>query len=509
MDVFANLAVGLGLALQPLNLLMMVVGLVLGITAGALPGITMLNAIVLVLPFTYLMDITPALLLMGGIYCGGVFAGSITGILFNIPGDPMDVPATWEGYRLNRKGQVALALGVAITASAIGGFASALLMTFASPPFARIALTFDQAEFFAVVVLGLASVVVIGQASMSSAFISLLIGMTLGTVGVDPLYGSMRFTFGWKLLESGIDFVTVMIGLFAIGEILERLELRSRGEDVGASRARARLPRPSELWELRGSILRGTAVGIGIGGLAGAGATVSSFVAYGVERQFSKKGDQFGTGVLEGVAAPEAAANGSTGGAMIHLLTLGIPGSAATAVMMGAFLIHGLQPGPLLFQKQTAMVYTIFAGYLLINLIMIVLGLLAAVAFARILMVPEAILAAFIVVCCFIGAYALRNDLVDVWMMAAFGVIGYLMRRFKLPIPPLILGLILGPMAERFFRTSMATNGNDLMIFVTRPVSAVLLAIAAALLIWPPLRTALARRRAMPALVAVEHDRTR
>ncbi len=476
MNAFGDLVGGLTQTLYPLNFLMIVVGMAVGIVAGALPGITMVNAIVLVLPFTYLMGLTPALLLMIGIYCGGVYAGTITGILFNIPGDPMNVPQTWEGYQLNKQGKAAIALGTAITTSALGGFVSALVMTFASPPLAKVALIFSPVEYFAVVVLGLASVVVIAQSSMSAALISLFAGMFLATVGVDPLYGSFRFTFGTRLLQTGIDFVPVMIGLFAIGEVLERVGLWRREAVTGVERVRTRLPRWNDIWPIRGSIVRGIAIGTGLGAIPGAGhATVAAFLSYGVERGCSKHPEKFGTGLLEGLAGPETAANATTGGSMIPLLTLGIPSSAASAVILAAFTIHGLEPGPLLFVKQPALVYTIFAGFLVTNLVMIVMGFGAAKCFAQLLRVPEPLLASFIVLFCFLGAYAIRNDLADVWIAMGFGVVGYFMRRCRVPIPPLILGLILGPLAEQFFRTAMGMSSNDVTVFVTRPISAAFL----------------------------------
>lgn len=496
-ETLANLGTGLAASLEPLNFLMILAGLAIGIVAGALPGITMLNAIVLVLPFTYLMGIVPSLLLMTSIYCGGVFGGSITGILFNIPGDPMNVPTTWEGYQLNRKGEVRLALGLAIMASAIGGFLSALILTFGAPPFARVALSFSTVEYFAVVLLGLTSVVVIGQVSIAGALISLFAGMFLGTVGTESQYGIERFVFGIKFLETGIDFVTVLIGLFAIGEVLEQL-CTSRPAEAATStaEARPRLPSVRELWPLRGSILRGLGTGVLIGAIPGTGATVASFVSYGLEKQVSNHPERFGTGVREGLVASETSVNASTGGAMIPLLTLGIPGSGATAVMMGAFLLHGVQPGPLLFTKNTIEVYTIFVGMLLANLIMIVMGLLAARSFAQLMKVPEPVLAAFIIAFCFLGAYALRNDIADVWVTMLFGILGFFMRRYQLPIPPLILGIILGPLAEQYFLTSMVSHGNDLSVFLTRPVSAALIVTSVALLFWPATKGWIARRRA-------------
>jgi putative tricarboxylic transport membrane protein len=489
-EILGHLATGFANSLAPLNFAMIVLGLVVGVLAGVLPGITMLNSIVLVLPFTYFMGIVPAILLMIGIYCGGVFGGSITAILFNIPGDPMNVPTAWEGYRLNRQGRAQYALGLAIMASATGGLASALCLAFVAPPFARVALSFSTVEFFSIVVFGLASVSVLGHATMTGALVSLFAGMFLGTIGTEPQYGVERFTFGVPFLRTGVDFVTVLIGLFAIGEILEQLASPSAPATPGtAPRAVPRLPL-LDLWPVRGALARGTAVGIAVGGLAGAGATVSSFVAYGLEKQMSRRPEEFGRGHAGGLVAAESANNGSTGGAMIHLLTLGIPGSAATAVMMGAFLIHGIQPGPLLFTRQAEEVYTIIAGMIVANVLMIAVGFLAAVGFATLMRVPAPALATFIVVFCFIGAYALRNDMADVWLAMLFGVVGYFMRQWDLPVPPMVMGIILGPLAEQYFLTSMVSHQNDLTVFVTRPVSALVLLLAAGLVGW-----ALVRRR--------------
>lgn len=502
-EILANLAGGFASALAPLNLGMIVLGLAVGVLAGVLPGITMLNAIVLVLPFTYLMGIVPALLLMVGVYCGGVFGGSITSILFNIPGDPMNVPTAWEGYPLNRQGRAQYALGLAIMASAVGGLASALCLAFFAPPFARIALGFSSVEFFAVVVFGLTSVSVLAHGSMTGALVSLFTGMVLGTVGTEPQYGVERFTFGVPFLRTGIDFVTVLIGLFAIGEILDQLATRDGAPTGPAPRAVPRLPL-LDLWPLRGPLARGTLVGLAVGGLAGAGATVSSFVAYGLEKQLSREPERFGTGHAGGLVAAESANNGSTGGAMIHLLTLGIPGSAATAVMMGVFLLHGLQPGPLLFTRQAAEVYTIIAGMILANVVMIAVGFVAAVSFAALMKVPAPVLHTFIVVFCFLGAFALRNDPADVWLAMLFGVVGFLMRRWDLPVPPLVMGVILGPMAEQYFLTSMVAHGNDLTVFVTRPVSAVVLALAALVIAWTAVQRVRRARRAPRAVAAGE-----
>src|SRR6185436_14451833 len=411
----------------------------------------------------------------------------------------MNVPTTWEGYQLSQQGRTQYALGLAIMSSAVGGLASALFLAFFAPPFARFALTLSSVEFFSVVVFGLAGVSVLNQSSLPAALISLFAGMFLGTVGTEAQYGVERFVFGVPFLTTGVDFVTVLIGLFAIGEVLEQIVTAQPGVTSarGQGRTVPRLPL-LDLWPLRWPLARGTLVGIIVGGLAGAGATVSSFVSYGLEKQFSRRPELFGTGHAPGLVASEASVNGSTGGAMIHLLTLGIPGSAATAVMLGAFLIHGIQPGPLLFTTQTAAVYTIIAGMIVANVAMIGLGFLAALSFATLMKVPAPILNTFIVVFCFLGAYALRNDMADVWLTMLFGVLGFVMRRWGLPVPALVMGIILGPMAEGYFLTSMVSSGNDVTVFVTRPVSAALLVLSVLIVAWPLARS-LRRRRLAPA----------
>lgn len=490
-EVLQNLGIGFVHSMSPINLGLISVGLVVGLIAGALPGVTMVMAVILMLPFTYTMDATAAILLMTACYHGGVFGGSITAILFNIPGDPMNVPTLWDGYPMARKGLAAKALGIAIVTSVIGGILSAMVLSFFSPPFAKVALGFSSPEFFAIVLFGLTSVTVLGTTSVRGALISLFIGLLVATVGIDQIHGAERFTFDSPILRDGIDFLTVMIGVYAMGEVLDRLEQRFPAEAVGlVDKAAASLPGVREVARMWGALLRSFGIGTVIGAIPGAGATVAAFVSYGVEKQYSQKGKQFGTGVPEGVAAPNCAANAATGGAMIPLLVLGIPGSGAAAVMLGAFLLHGIQPGPRIFDTNTDMVYTIFAAQYVANILMLVGGLLSVRIFVKVLQLPEAISAAFILVFCFIGAYALRNSMSDVWIMAGSGIVGYFMRKFNYPIAPLVLGVILGPLAESAFMTTMISYRNDWTVFFTRPVSGfvMLLCIGALLLpIWQSL----------------------
>lgn len=485
MDLYHFMA-GLLTVLQPLNILIIFAGLMIGVVAGSLPGITFFNLIVMVLPFTYLMEIVPAVLLLIGIYSGGVFGGSITGILFNIPGDSQNVPTMWEGYKLNKQGYAGKALGMAIICSAIGGFLSGIGMSVFAPWFARFALTFSSAEYFSVVLLGLMTVVVIGQHSLGASTLSLFTGLFLGAVGLDSIYGVRRFTFELSFLDGGINFITALIGMFAIGEVIDQVTSRSRkgGAKIEASQPRTEIPPLRELIQRRWSIVRGFFVGFFVGVVPAAGATVASFVSYGIERACSSTPEKFGTGHWEGLVASETAVNASTGGAMIPLLTLGIPGSAATAVILAALILHGIQPGPLLFVENPKLIYTVFASVLVANFLMIFAGLAGARLLVYVMRVPHPLLMAFIVSFCLIGAYILNNSMADVWVTLLFGIVGFLCRKFGLPTTPMLLGLILGPLGERFFVTTMMTESNDWTVFFTRPISAVFIAFAVLMLIF-------------------------
>lgn len=483
MEVLSLLAGGMLSALEPYHFMIMLTGLSVGVIAGALPGISFVNAMAMALPFTYMMTPIASMAFLGGIYAGGVFGGSISSILINIPGTPASLPACWDGYPMTKQGKASRALTIAIAASASGGIASALLLTFASPPFAKFALRFDQPEFFAATLLGLVSIIAVAKAAPWISFLSLFMGMAVGCIGVDPLYGIPRLTFGIAEMQSGINFVVVMIGLFALGEVVEMLA----GSDA-AMKLKGKIhfekPKLSECWALRGSMVRGTAIGSMIGMIPGAGATVGAVIAYGVEKQASPRGKEFGTGVPEGLTAPEAAKNATTGAAMIPLLTLGIPGSAATAIMLAALVLKGITPGPMLFTTQPDLVYAIFASLLLANIAMIVAGVIIARGFSHFMKVPPAILSGFIVVLSVLGAYGVRNNIFDVYVCMTFGVVGYLMKRFNFPAAPMVLGVILGPLAERYFLTSLANYDNNLMIFVERPISASILGFALLFVLW-------------------------
>ena len=500
MGTFELLGAGFQSAFALGAFLTIVVGLLVGVIAGALPGISFVNAMAMSLPFTYVMTPTQAMLFLGGIYVGGVFGGSISSIMINVPGTPASLPACWEGYPMTLRGEVRRALSIAITASAFGGLASALLLAFAAAPFATFALRFSQPEFFAATVLGLVSVIAIAKDRPVVSLVSMLIGITVGTVGVDPLYGMARFSFGVPAMQSGIDFVVVMIGLFAISEVIDLLAT-NRDLRPGKTGAKGLPIGLKDLWDIKSSILRGTGIGCMLGVVPGAGATPAAVIAYGVEKQASPRGAEFGTGVEQGLAAPEAAKNATTGAAMVPLLTLGIPGSAATAIMLAAMMLHGVNPGPLLFLTDPSMVYTIFAAMIIANLLMIGAGIGVAQFFSTLMRTPPAVLAAFIVVLSVIGAYGVRNNIFDVYVCLAFGLIGWLMKRTGFPSAPLVLGVILGPLAERYFLTTLANYDQDWTVFFTRPISATILGLAFAFAVWslyPSVKAAFAGRRRDP-----------
>jgi putative tricarboxylic transport membrane protein len=488
LDTLAQLGNGLLVCLQPFNFLMLMVGIIVGILVGVLPGLTLVMGVVLFLPFTYQMDVTPAIILLAAMYVSGTYGGAFTSILFRIPGEPIHVPLLWDGYAMARNGQPSKALGWTLIAALFGGLISAVIMVMLTEPVAKFALSFSSPEYFAVIMFGLASVVSLARGSLANALISLCLGLVIATVGTDTTYGASRFTFDLPILADGIEFLVVMVGAYGVAEVLMRMERGFSGAPIASSTtAKTELPTLRELNTVKGSLIRSTLLGNIIGIVPGAGATIASFVSYGVEGQVGKRRAQLGSGIPEGIVAPQSAATASVGGAMVPLLAIGLPGSGATAVILGAFLLHGIQPGPQVLLNSADMIYAIFASIFLGIIVMSILGYFAIRPLVAILDFPEAVVSAFVMVFCFIGALSIRSNVTDLWLMIAFGVVGYLFERYKFPIAPMVLGVILGPLAEESFLNSMISFGNDWTVFFTRPISATLIVLTLVILALPML----------------------
>jgi putative tricarboxylic transport membrane protein len=499
MDFLAGLGGGLAAIFSPVTFAALAIGLVLGMLVAVLPGLTLVMGVVLALPFTYKMGVGPALVLLTAMYVAGTYGGAITAILFRIPGEPMDVPLLWDGYAMARKGKAALALGWALVAAFVAGIAAWAFMVALTQPIAHVALKLSTPEYFAVVFFGLASVVTLSGASMVNSLVSLCLGLLIATVGIDAIYGAERFAFGLPFLQDGIEFLLVMVGAYGIGEVLTRMGtgFASEGAQEGGGKRgfATAFPRLREIMRMKAAFVRGTVSGLLVGVVPGAGATVSSFVAYGIESQYGKQKVRMGEGAPEGIIAAKTAATASVGGAFVPLLAMGIPGSGATAIILAAFLLHGIQPGPQVFTKSPELINLIFAAVLMATIGKCILGYFAIRPLCKVLEAPEAIVSAFVVVFCFVGALAQRNSLPDLYVMAAFGLIGFLFERFRFPLAPLVLGTILGPMAEANFMTTMVSFDNDWTVFFTRPISASILAASALGLAWPVIRSAIAHFR--------------
>jgi putative tricarboxylic transport membrane protein len=401
----------------------------------------------------------------------------------------------WDGYTMGRKGQAAKALGWTLVAALGGGVLSAVIMVVLTQPLASFALRFSTPEYFAVLMFGLSSVVALGKGSLGNALISLSVGLLIATVGTDDTYGASRFTFGSRILADGIEFLVVMVGAYGVGEVLARLETGFASKPIDKiSNARTELPSFREIAALKAMFLRASVLGNIIGLIPGAGATIASFVSYGLEAQFGKRKKDMGTGVAEGIVAPQAAATASVGGALVPLLALGIPGSGATAIILGAFMLHGIQPGPQVMANSAPIVYAVFASIFLGLALMCLIGYFAIRPLVKILDLPEAVVSAYVLILCFIGALSIRNSVTDLWLMIGFGVIGYLFERFRFPIAPLVLGVILGPLAEESFMNSMISFGNDWTVFFTRPISGTVMVFTIAMLLLPFIQQWRARR---------------
>ena len=497
MNLLQQLAGGFATCFIPVNFIALTVGLVVGMLVAVLPGLTLVMGMVLALPFTYGMPIAASIILLTALYISGTYGGAFTAILFRIPGEPLDVPLLWDGYPMAHKGGApARALGWTLFAALTGGLISTAAAVLMAHPFAAFALKFDSPEYFAIILFGLTSVVSLAGGSMANALISMFLGLILATVGVDAIYGVERFTFGVPMLADGIEYLTVMVGAYGLGEVLLRLE---QGFDTTppetGGKIGTQLPKLREVWDIRATLARSSLLGIVLGIIPGAGATIASFVAYGFEAQHGKRRDKLGTGIAEGIVAPQTASTATVAGHMVPLLTLGIPGSGATAVILGAFLLHGMQPGPQVFIKNADLVNAIFASLFLGIIGMCLMGYFAIKPLIKVLYLPEAITSAFVVMFCFIGAFAARNNITDLWMIVAFGIVGYLFERYKFPIAPMVLGCILGPQAENSFMTSMLSFRGDWTVFFTRPIAGVVMVLAIVSLSYPLIRHVRHRRK--------------
>ena len=477
-----SLTAGFGAALLPANLLLGLAGVTLGTAVGVLPGIGPALAISMLLPLTFGIDPAGAFILFGGLYYGAMYGGSTTSILVRMPGEASSVMTARDGYRMTRRGRAGAALATAAIGSFVAGtFATAMLMT-AAPALVEVALTFGPAEYAALMVLALAALAGLGGPSPAKGIAAALIGLALGTIGIDVQTGQARFTFGAAGLLGGLDVVVVTVGLFAVGEVFWYAATRARPAP-GAREERAQVGGPVRLTraEWRRSWpawLRGTLVGFFCGVLPGAGATVASFLAYDVERRASRRPEEFGDGAIEGVAGPEAANNASAGGSLVPLLALGIPGSGTTAVMLAAFQTYGLQPGPLLFTQDATLVWALIASLYVSNFLLLVLNLPLVRIWVQLLRVPRPLLFAAVLAFATLGVYSLDGSLVDVGAIYVLGLAACVLRGHGVPPAPIVLAVVLGPLLEQEFRRAMAISGGDPTVFATRPIAAGLLALA-------------------------------
>lgn len=468
---------------NPSSFLLLIVAVIWGIAFGSVPGLTGIVGVALLIPFTFVLDPIAGLLLLSGVYVGSTFGGSISAILFNTPGSPEAACTALDGYPMARRGEAGKALGIALAASAIGGIFGTVVLMLLAPPMAQFALNFGPAEYFALAVLGITAIAAIGGGSILKGLVAGLLGLGIATVGLDPITGTERYTFGNLSLLTGISFVPAIIGTFALAEVLQRSGERVTTGQV-ITDVSTQLPSLKEFLATRITLLRSSTIGAIIGALPGVGATTAAFISYSEAVRWSKRPQDFGTGIADGIAAPESANNSAVGGSMVPLLALGIPGSATTAVMLGGLTIHGIIPGPLLMENNAQLVYTVFIGMFLANILMLVFGIRAARYFALVLKAPYALVGPAIVVLCMTGVYALNSNISDVGIMLAMGAFGFLLRKLKYPIASFVIGLVLGPIAETSLRQGLVISNYDYWEFVSRPITAVLLAASIASLVY-------------------------
>lgn len=488
MDELNALFGGFAVALSAYHIMLMVIGITLGVIIGVLPGLGGANGVAILLPLTFSMPPTSAIILLTSIYWGALFGGAITSILFNIPGEPWSVATTFDGHPMAQNGKADEALVGAFTASFVGAIFAVALITFLAPVVAKFALKFGPAEFFAVQFLTFASFIGMGRGSAFKTVASMCLGFALASVGLDGVTGTLRMTFGQDELLNGFKFLVAVIGLFGIGEILCSME---DGLKFNGATAKLRMDAVIRTWKqlpkMWLTFLRSCIVGCWMGITPG-GATPASFMGYGIAKRLSKKGNNFGKGELEGVVAPETAAHAAGTAALLPMLTLGIPGSPTAAVLLGGLLIWGLQPGPLLFVEKPDFVWGLIASMYLGNVVGLIMVLTCVPFFAAILRVPFSIIAPAIVFICAIGAYTVNNAMFDVWMMLVFGVMGYLFNKLRYPLPPLVLALVLGDQAESSFRQAMLVSQGHVSVFWSNWLCGSIMTLGVVLAFWPALQ---------------------
>jgi putative tricarboxylic transport membrane protein len=486
LEVLNNLLYGFTVALSPANFLYCFLGVFIGTIVGVLPGLGVMNAVAILIPMTFGMNPTAAMIMLSGIYYGAMYGGSTTAILINTPGEAPAIMTTLDGYQMALQGRAGPALGIAAFGSFIAGtFATVMLMVLAEP-LVKVALSFGPTEYFSMLILALCTLGGLMGESVIKGLLMAAFGIFLGTVGIDPVAGVDRFTFGVPDFMDGIGFLPVAIGLFAIAEVLLTAEVEMMRPVV--EKIKGLLPSLKDWMDSKWAITRGTVIGFLIGCMPGGGATLASVVSYLVEKKFSKHPEKFGKGAIEGVAGPESANNAASGGAMVPLLTLGIPSTGVSAVLLGALMLYGLRPGPLLFQKSPELVWGLIASLYVGNVILLILNLPFVGVWTKLLGIRYQFLYPGILLFCILGSYSLNQSIFDVGVMVAFGLLGYIFRKIDWPLAPTILALILGPMMEKALRTSLEMSAGDLSILFTRPISVVLLIVAAIVLLSPAVR---------------------
>ena len=477
---------GFSVLMDPYTFLMVVFAIVVGTIFGALPGVSATMAVALGLPFTYSMQPVPAIVFLVAVYCSSITGGSITAILFKIPGVPSSAPTTFDGYPMAQRGEAGKALGIALGSSAIGGLVSALAMLTLSPQLTQAALSFSPSDIFAVTFMGLSILTCLDSKNILRTLISGLFGLLLACVGQDPMYAVQRLTFGSGELIAGLEMIPVLIGIFAVTEVLKQTKIRDKlSADEGTASVNTKMPSFREWWGIKWLLARCSIIGTIIGILPGAGATIASFLCYSSETKLSKHPEKFGTGIIDGIAASETANNAATGGAMVPLLSLGIPGGNAAAVMMSALVLKGVQLGPLLLVNQPQYLSATFASMVVTNILMVIVAIGIAKVFAQILAVPYSYLGPIIIMLAIIGSYATNMSIADVKIMAIAGVIGLVISACHFNSAALILGLVLGVICEGNFSRAYTISRANLVNMFARPVAGTLMVVSIVLLLWP------------------------